>query len=495
MTDLLSQTASDIVRGISDGEFSAVEVATAYREQCTRIEPWLHAYLTQVAEPELLAQARAVDLARRRGEPLGVLAGVPVALKDIFVTKDLPTTCGSRILEGWLPPYQGTHVHRLHQAGAVLLGKLAMDEFAMGSSSENTPYAIVQNPWSSEHVAGGSSGGSAAAVCARTACVTLGSDTGGSIRQPASLCNVVGLKPTYGRVSRAGMIAFASSLDQAGPLARTVEDAARTLQAIAGHDPADATSRTAPVPDYVAACSRDVRGLRVGIDKSALENPGLSPEVRRAFEAACGVLRDAGAEQVEINLPHARHGIACYYIVCCAEAASNLARYDGLRYGPRHGDGELLETYRATRNAGFGSEVKRRILLGTHVLRADCYEEHYGRAMRVRTLIARDYTQAFAHCDAIASPTSPVAGIQRGTTERDPLELYLSDIFTVGANLAGLPAISIPAGFSQGPPALPIGLHLVGPHLGESTLLALASAHEARTDWHTRRPPTQETAR
>ncbi len=492
MTDLTSLTASQIARGVGAGQFSVVDVATAFYDRCTYIEPALHSYLTRVPQDQVIRAAKAIDLARAQGRQLGPLAGVPVGLKDIFVTKDLATTCGSRMLEGWLPPYQGTHARRVTEAGGIVLGKLAMDEFAMGSSSENTPFTVVQNPWSKDHVAGGSSGGSAAAVSARTASVTLGSDTGGSIRQPASLCGVVGLKPTYGRVSRAGMIAFASSLDQAGPLGVCVEDVARTLQAIAGHDPADATSLTDPVPDYLAACQAPASGLRVGVDRAALERPGLQPEVRRAFEQALLVLRDCGMTVVDISRPHAHLGIACYYIICCAEAASNLARYDGLRYGPRHGEGDLQEVYRATRTAGFGPEVKRRILLGTHVLRADCYEEHYGRAMRVRTLIADDYTQAFATCDLIATPTSPVAGIARASTERDPLELYLSDMFTVGANLAGLPAISMPAGFGAGTPGLPIGLQLIAPRLAEPTLLAAAQAFENHTTWHTRRPPEPE---
>ncbi|MGB1014791.1 MAG: Asp-tRNA(Asn)/Glu-tRNA(Gln) amidotransferase subunit GatA [Nannocystaceae bacterium] len=490
MTDLLALDAGAVVAGIGDGSFRAVDIATAYLAQRTAVEPWLSATLAAVPEQDVLAQASAIDRARAAGHELGPLAGVPVALKDIFVTRGLATTCGSRILSGWQPPYQGTHAQRLLDAGAILLGKLAMDEFAMGCSSENTPFTPVQNPWSTEHVAGGSSGGSAAAVSARTACVTLGSDTGGSIRQPASLCNVVGLKPTYGRVSRAGMIAFASSLDQAGPLCRTVADAARVLGVIAGHDPADATSLAAPVPDYLAACNAGVAGLRIGVDRSILDQPGLQPAVRQAFDQALTVLRDAGAITVDITLPHQNYGIACYYILCCAEAASNLARYDGLRYGPQQTGTDLQATYRATRDAGFGAEVKRRILLGTHVLRADCYETHYGRAMRVRTLIARDFAQAFAHCDLIASPTSPVAGIARGTTQRDPLELYLSDVFTVGANLAGLPAISIPAGFTtpESGPSLPIGFQLIGPHLAEPTLLAAAASHQARTSWHRQVP-------
>jgi aspartyl-tRNA(Asn)/glutamyl-tRNA(Gln) amidotransferase subunit A len=495
MNEILTLSARALATAVRNGTVSAVEVASAYLEQIRATEPVLHAYRCTLPQ-RALAEAEAIDAARRAGSPLGLLAGVPIALKDIFVTEGIETTCGSTILSGWTPPYQGTHARRCAEAGAVLLGKSAMDEFAMGSSNENTPFEPVRNPWAFEHVPGGSSGGTAAAVAARSCALGLGTDTGGSIRQPASLCNLVGLKPTYGRVSRFGMIAFASSLDQAGPLAREVGDAALALQVLAGHDPHDATSLAAAVPDYLAAVDRGasegIGGLRVGVDRRTLARDGLDGEVRARFEDALAVLVGAGASLCDVELPHFEHAVATYYVLCTAEASSNLARYDGVRYGLRRPRPSLRETYEATRHDGFGAEVKRRILLGTFVLRAECYEDYYGRAMKVRTLIARDYAEAFSRCNVLASPTSPVPGWRLGAKLDDPLAMYLSDVFTIGANLAGLPAISIPAGFSrpsETQPALPIGLQLIGPRLGEPTLLRVAAAHEAATAWHRERPP------
>lgn len=492
--EILLLSARALATAVRSGDVSAVEATSAYLEQIHTTEPLLHAY-RRVLPERALAEAEAIDATRRAGGSLGLLAGVPIGLKDIFVTEGVETTCGSRILEGWIPPYQGTHARRCAEGGAVLLGKQAMDEFAMGSSSENTPHEAVHNPWALDHVPGGSSGGSAAAVAARSCALALGTDTGGSIRQPASLCNLVGLKPTYGRVSRHGMIAFASSLDQAGPLAREVGDAALALQALAGHDPHDATSLDAPVPDYLAAVDRGASeglgGLRIGVDRRTLELDGLDAEVRERFEDALAVLVGAGASLCEATLPNFEHAVATYYVLCTAEASSNLARYDGIRYGLRRARPSLRETYEATRHDGFGAEVKRRILLGTFVLRAESYADYYGRAMKVRTLIARDYAAAFEHCDVLASPTSPVPGWRLGDKLDDPLAMYLSDVFTIGANLAGLPAISIPAGFSRATelrPALPIGLQLTGPRLGEPSLLRVAAAHEAATRWHLERP-------
>jgi aspartyl-tRNA(Asn)/glutamyl-tRNA(Gln) amidotransferase subunit A len=492
--EILMLSARALAHAVRSGAVSAVEATSAYLEQIAATEPILHAYRCTLPE-RALAEAAAIDAARVRGESLGLLAGVPIGLKDIFVTEGVETTCGSAMLGGWAPPYQGTHARRCAEAGAVLLGKHAMDEFAMGSSNENTPFDAVRNPWALDHVPGGSSGGSAAAVAARSCALGLGTDTGGSIRQPASLCSVVGLKPTYGRVSRHGMIAFASSLDQAGPLAREVADAALALQVLAGHDPHDATSLDAPVPDYLAAVDRGaeqgIGGLRIGVDRRTLELDGLDPEVRARFEDALAVLVGAGASLCDVTLPNFEHAVATYYVLCTAEASSNLARYDGVRYGLRRARPSLRETYAATRHDGFGSEVKRRILLGTFVLRAESYAEYYGRAMKVRTLIARDYAAAFTQCDVLASPTSPVPGWRLGEKLDDPLAMYLSDVFTIGANLAGLPAISLPAGFSRASelrPALPIGLQLIGPQLGESTLLRAAAAHEAATAWHSKRP-------
>jgi aspartyl-tRNA(Asn)/glutamyl-tRNA(Gln) amidotransferase subunit A len=492
--EILMLSARALATAVRRGTVSAREATSAYLEQIRATEPILRAYRCTLPE-RALAEAEAIDAARRAGEQLGLLAGVPIALKDIFVTEGVETTCGSAMLSGWTPPYQGTHARRCAEAGAVLLGKLAMDEFGMGSSNENTPFDPVKNPWALDHVPGGSSGGTAAAVAARSCALGLGSDTGGSIRQPASLCNLVGLKPTYGRVSRHGMIAFASSLDQAGPLAREVGDAALTLQVLAGHDPHDATSLDAPVPDYLAAVDRGagqgLGGLRIGVDRRTLELEGLDAEVRGRFEDALAVLVGAGASLCDVTLPNFEHAVATYYVLCTAEASSNLARYDGVRYGLHRPRPSLRESYAATRHDGFGSEVKRRILLGTFVLRSECYDDYYGRAMKVRTLIARDYAAAFAHCDVLASPTSPVPGWRLGEKLGDPLAMYLSDVFTIGANLAGLPAISIPAGFSRASevrPALPIGMQLIGPRLGEPTVLRVAAAHEAASAWHRQRP-------
>jgi aspartyl-tRNA(Asn)/glutamyl-tRNA(Gln) amidotransferase subunit A len=487
----LGRSARALARGIREGEVSALEVTRAYLEQIHASDPQLHAY--RRVTPELaLAQAEAIDRARAAGRPIGLLAGVPVGLKDIFVTQGVETTCGSAILAGWIPPYQGTHAKRLADAGAVLLGKLSMDEFGMGSANENTPFEPVHNPWALDHVPGGSSGGTAAAVAARCCALGLGSDTGGSIRQPASLCNLVGLKPTYGRVSRHGMIAFASSLDQAGPMTREVGDAALALGVLAGVDPFDSTSLDAPVPDYLAAVDEGARGqlegTTIGLHRRALELDGLDPEVRARFEASLGLLADAGARIVDIELPHFEHAVATYYVLCTAEASSNLARYDGVRYGLRRARPSLRETYEATRHDGFGVEVKRRILLGTFVLRAESYADYYGRAMKVRTLISQDYAAAFERCDVIASPTSPVPSWRIGAKVDDPLALYLLDVFTIGANLAGLPAISIPAGFTSSAPRLPIGLQLIGPRLAEPALLRIAAAHEAASSWHLERP-------
>jgi aspartyl-tRNA(Asn)/glutamyl-tRNA(Gln) amidotransferase subunit A len=492
--EITALPARTLAAHVRDGSLRATEVLAAFETRADATEPIVHAYLLRAREAAAAA-AEAVDAARAAGHPLGLLAGVPVGLKDLFVTEGIETRAGSRILEGWVPPYEGTHAARLRAAGAVITGKLAMDEFAMGSSSESTPYVAPRNPWHPDHVPGGSSGGPAAAVAAGSVAAALGSDTGGSIRQPASFCGVVGLKPSYGRVSRNGMIAFASSLDQAGPLTRDVRDAAVLLQTLAGADPLDATCVDAPVPDYLAACERGAAGLRVGVHREALAHDGLDPEVAAAFERALAVLRDAGATLVDVELPHARHAIATYYVLSAAEAASNLARYDGLRYGACVSRPTLRETYEATREAGFSAEVKRRILLGTFVLRKDGYAQYYGQAQKVRRLIADDYARAFERCDLVAYPTSPVPAFRLGEKLDDPLAMYLADVFTIGANLAGLAAISVPAGLSTPTaerPALPIGAQLLAPALHEPTLLAAAAAHEDATPHHRLRPPPPE---
>ena len=488
---IVSSSVRAIAAGVQEGSLRATDVLAAFEAQADASEPHLHAYLVR-AKDHAAARAEAIDAARDRGETLGPLAGVPIGLKDIFVTEGMHTRCGSKILEGWMPPYSGTHAKALADAGAVITGKLAMDEFAMGSSSENTPFPAAGNPWSLDHVPGGSSGGSAAAVAAGSCAAALGSDTGGSIRQPASLCGVVGLKPSYGRVTRHGMIAFASSLDQAGPLTRDVRDAAALLQVLAGPDPHDSTCLDAPVPDYLAACDRGAKGLRIGVHRAALDHEALEPCVRQAFEQSLAVLTEAGATIVDVDLPHFDHAIATYYVLCTAEAASNLARYDGIRYGHRESRPSLRETYEATREQGFSAEVKRRILLGTFVLRKESYATYYGRAQKVRRLIQRDYEAAFQKCDVLASPTAPGPAFRRGERDDNPLAMYLSDVFTIGANLAGLAAISVPAGLSpvtDERPALPIGVQLLAPSLGEPVLLAAAAAHEDATEFHRLRPP------
>jgi aspartyl-tRNA(Asn)/glutamyl-tRNA(Gln) amidotransferase subunit A len=483
--------AHGLAEAVRKGEVSALELCEAYLARLESSEPHVHAWRRVVAD-EARRKAEAIDLRRAAGAELGPLAGVPTGLKDIFVTKGLETDCGSKMLAGWVPPYQGTHARRLEDADAVLLGKLAMDEFAMGSSNENTPFEVVRNPWALDHVPGGSSGGSAAAVAARSCALSLGSDTGGSIRQPASMCGVSGLKPSYGRVSRHGMIAFASSLDQAGPFAREVEDLALALGVIAGADPKDATCADLEVDDYLGACGAGIEGVRIGIHRRALEHEGLDAGVRGVFERTLAELVEAGAQLVDIELPHFDLAIACYYVLCTAEAASNLARYDGLRYGSSQRRADLRESYEATRAAGFGDEVKRRIMLGTYVLRADSYEAYYGRAMKVRRLIAEDYAAAFASCDLIASPTSPVSGFRIGERTRDPLAMYLSDIFTIGVNLAGLPGMSLPAGFAasrgESPPQMPVGLQLIAPAFAEARLFAAGGAFQGRTQWHRQAP-------
>ena len=499
--DFTAFSAERLAAGVRHGEWSASELTEAFLARISNVDGAIHAW-RRVDEAGARRSAEAVDRKRAAGETLGALAGVPIGLKDIFVTQGLETGCGSRMLEGWIPGYEGTHAARLRAADAVVLGKLAMDEFAMGSSNENTPYEAVANPWHLDFVPGGSSGGSAAAVAARTCALSLGSDTGGSIRQPASLCGVAGLKPTYGRISRHGMIAFASSLDQAGPMALEVRDLALALGVLAGPDAKDSTASSAPVDDYLAACGPRgerspgadgrLEGVRIGVHRQALELDGLDEGVRRAFEAALVELGEAGAKLVDVELPHFDLAIACYYVLCTAEAASNLARYDGLRYGPSADASEARARYEATRAMAFGAEVKRRIMLGTFVLRADSYEAYYGRAMRVRRKIAEDYDAAFAGCDLMVSPVSPVPGFRRGERIDDPLAMYLSDVFTIGVNLAGLPAASVPCGWApvgaQRDIELPVGLQFIGPAFSEAKLLAAAAAFEDRTRHCERKP-------
>jgi len=476
--DLNSLTITGVRSAIAEGKTSAVALAEAFYAKIAAedSDADIHAYLTLCRE-RALAQAEHIDAMARRGDALPPLAGVPVAIKDVILTRGVRSTAGSKILQHFFPPYDATAVARLEAAGAVVLGKTNCDEFAMGSSNENSAYGPVRNPRDKERVPGGSSGGSAAAVAAGTAVAALGSDTGGSIRQPASFCGVVGLMPTYGRVSRYGLIAFASSLDHIGPLTRTVEDAARVLGVIAGRDPMDATSAGVPVPDYVAELQKPVRGLKLGVPTEYF-GEGLDPEVRAAVEAAIEKLAAAGCEIVHISLPHTEYAIPTYYVVATAEASSNLARYDGARYGFRSRDGgSLAEMYRRSRDQGFGAEVKRRIMLGTYVLSAGYYDAYYLKAQRVRTLLARDFDEAFARVDAVVAPTSPTPAFKLGEKADDPLAMYLADIYTVTADLAGIPGISVPCGTNAS--GLPIGLQVLGKHFDESTVLRVARAVEA----------------
>ena len=479
-----SLTASGIRDAIASRELSATEVCRAALDRVQASNPVLNAF-NHVAAERALARAAALD--GGDAASAGPLAGVPIALKDNMCVRGMRTTASSKILDTFVPPYDATVVQRLEAAGAVIVGKTNCDEFAMGSSNENSAYGNVHNPWDLDRTPGGSSGGSAAAVAARCVPLALGSDTGGSIRQPASFCGVVGLKPTYGRVSRYGLLAFASSLDQIGPLTRSVRDAALTLSVLAGVDRADSTSSPQPVPDFMQALTGDVRGMRIGVPR-AFVSEGVDATVRQAFDDALDTLRAAGATLVDIELPHARLAIPVYYLVCTAEASSNLARYDGVKYGYRSAaakDLTLREMYSRTRDEGFGPEVKRRIMLGTYVLSAGYYDAFYLKALQVRTLMRRDYDRAFEQVDVVAMPTSPVPPFRLGDKVDDPLQMYLMDIFTVSANLAGLPGISIPCGFAGN---LPIGMQFLGRMFDEASILRVADAYERTTQWHTREP-------
>jgi aspartyl-tRNA(Asn)/glutamyl-tRNA(Gln) amidotransferase subunit A len=472
---VLARSLTELSAALSRGEVSSEEVTRAALDRIEATDGKLGAFLA-VAPERALAAARASDARRARGAALSPLDGAPLALKDIFLTRGVPTTAGSRILEGFVPPFDATVVERLTGAGAVLLGKLNMDEFAMGSSNENSGYKPCRNPWDLSRTPGGSSGGSAAAVAARQVFGALGTDTGGSIRQPASLCGVVGVKPTYGRVSRYGVIAFASSLDQVGPIARTVADAALLLGTVAGHDPRDQTSSTRPVPDYRAGLEDGARGLRIGVPREWFQG-GSEAGVERRVREALAVYERMGATLVDVTLPHSRYGVAAYYLVAPAEASSNLARYDGVRFGLRVPARALADMYGETRDRGFGAEPKRRIMLGTYALSAGYYDAYYLRAQKVRTLVRRDFDQAFERCDVVAGPVSPTVAFRLGEKTADPLQMYLADVFTISCNLAALPGLSVPAGLHP-ENGLPVGLHLVGRPFDEPTLLRAARALE-----------------
>jgi aspartyl-tRNA(Asn)/glutamyl-tRNA(Gln) amidotransferase subunit A len=483
VAELTRLTAHALAEGYTRGDFTPEDVTRAHLARIERLDGRVGAYLT-VAADRALAAARASTERFRAGRALGPLDGVPVALKDVLCTRGVPTTCGSRVLERFVPPYDATVVSRLEAAGAVTVGKTNMDEFAMGSSTEHSAFRPTRNPWDLGRVPGGSSGGSAAAVAGELATLALGTDTGGSIRQPAAFCGVVGVKPTYGRVSRFGLVAFASSLDQIGPLARNVADAAAMLRVIAGKDPLDATSVGTAVADYVAELGPGVEGLTIGIPDEYFA-AGIDPEVERAVRAAIGVLEGLGLKAAPLSLPTTHYGIAVYYLIAPAEASSNLARYDGVKYGLRVGGKDLIEMSSQTRAAGFGPEVKRRIMLGTYALSAGYHDAYYGRAQKVRTLVKRDFDAAFRRVDLIVAPTTPNVAFTHGE-KADPLAMYLNDVFTVPASLAGLPALSVPCGFTTA--GLPIGLQLVGRAFDEGTLFRVARAYERATGWHRRRP-------
>ncbi len=480
---MFNKTVAALCAALRHKEISSVELTRAFLERINKYKE-LNAFIT-VAPERSLAQARAADARIAKGEA-GVLTGIPIAQKDIFCADGWLTTCGSKILSNFVAPYDATTIEKFNNAGAVCLGKTNMDEFAMGSSNETSYYGVVKNPWNTAVVPGGSSGGSAAAVAARLAPAATGTDTGGSIRQPASLTNLTGLKPSYGRVSRYGMIAFASSLDQGGPMARTAEDAALMLNVMAGFDPRDSTSVDEPVPDYTKSLNNDIKGLRIGLPREYFSK-GLSSEVAKVIETAIAEYKKLGAQVVEVSLPNSQLAIPCYYVLAPAEASSNLSRFDGARYGYRAKDyTDLLDMYCKTRAEGFGAEVKRRIMIGTYALSAGYYDAYYLKAQKLRRLIAEDFRKAFDSCDVIMGPTTPTTAFKIGEKSDDPVAMYLSDIYTISVNLAGLPGMSIPAGFA--PDGLPVGLQLIGQYFDESRLLNAAHCYQQVTDWHKRMP-------
>lgn len=480
-------TIGELTTRLAQREVSAREAAQACLDQTARVDHKLHAYLSQ-NPAQVLVDAEAADreLASGVTHARKPLLGVPIALKDVIAVRDQPLTCGSKILANFISPYDSTVAAKLKAAGAVLLGRLNMDEYAMGSSTENSAFGPTRNPWDATRTPGGSSGGSAAAVASNQCVAALGSDTGGSVRQPASFCGVVGLKPTYGRVSRYGLVAYASSLDQIGPITKDVRDAATLLQAISGHDPLDSTSIPEPAT-AMPSLDGNIRGLKLGLPREYL-GEGLDLEVKQALDVALKTLSSLGAEVMEVSLPHTEYAIAAYYIIAPAEASANLARFDGVRYGVRVDGTDPIEMYARTRGAGFGAEVKRRIILGTYVLSSGYYDAYYLRAQKVRTLIRQDFLKAFETVDAIVTPTVPTAAYPLGEKADDPLQMYLGDIFTVSCNLAGICGLSVPCGFTSAP-KLPIGLQLLGRPLGEATILRIAQAYEQATAWHRERPP------
>ena len=483
--NLAQFTIHELHEQLKDRKTTSGELTRSVLQRIETVESRIHAFTTVTAE-RALEQAEAADRQLGSGGAVHPLTGIPIALKDNLCTKGVRTTCASRILENFVPPYDATVVGRLKESGAVFIGKTNMDEFAMGSSTENSAFGLTANPWDLNRIPGGSSGGSAAAVASDACIAALGSDTGGSIRQPAAMCGVVGLKPTYGRVSRYGLVAFASSLDQIGPLTKDVTDCAILMSAIGGHDPLDSTSADIPMGDTARALNRDLSGLRIGIPKEYFID-GMDPEVLHAVKEAIRTMEKLGAKIREVLLPHTAYATATYYILATAEASSNLARYDGVKYGSRaKPTRDLLEMYMKTRQAGFGPEVKRRIMLGTYALSSGYYDAYYRKAQCVRTLIKSDFDEAFKQVDVIVTPTAPSAAFKIGEKTQDPLQMYLSDIFTISVNIAGIPAISLPCGFTQ--TGLPIGLQIMGRPFAETTILNAAFAYEQVTEWHKKRP-------
>lgn len=490
MTSLTSLSVTQLIPALQRGDFSSRQLTQAYLSQVDSLEPELQAFITRT--PEIaLQQADAADQKRLQARKTGKndispLTGIPIAIKDVLATRGIRSTAGSRILENFIPPFNATAVTRTLEAGMVILGKTNTDEFAMGSSTENSAYQTSRNPWETSRVPGGSSGGSAVAVSARMAPVALGTDTGGSVRQPASFCGLTGLKPTYGRVSRYGLIAYGSSLDSVGLLARDALDTAQVFQVIAGHDPRDATSARTPVETLTLEHEPNIQGLHLGIPSEYFIS-GIQPEVEAAVLRAVHLLEDLGVIVQEINLPHTQYAVPVYYLIATAEASANLARFDGIRYGPRVESNAMWEVYRQTRGALFGQEVKRRIMLGTYALSAGYYDAYYGKAQKVRTLICQDFENAFRQVDLIAAPVAPTTAFEIGSHREDPLAMYLEDIYTLPANLAGIPALAFPVGFDL--KGLPIGMQVMAPHFQEAHLLHLARAFQAHTDWHTHKPP------
>ena len=483
--ELYHLTIHELHDMLKKGETTSLAITESVLGRIKAVDDKVKAYIT-VTGDIARTQASAADKRIKAGDTASPLLGIPIAIKDNMCTEGIKTTCASKILENFVPPYDATVVRKLNEAGMVLCGKPNMDEFAMGSSTENSGFFTTKNPWDLERIPGGSSGGSAAAVSADECIGSLGSDTGGSIRQPAACCGVVGLKPTYGRVSRYGLVAFASSLDQIGPITKDVKDAALLMNVIAGHDPRDSTSANVPAPDFTKALKKDVQGLKIGLPKEYFIE-GMDPEVEKAIRDAVKTLEGLGAKVVEVSLPHSDYAVATYYILATSEASSNLARYDGVKYGFRaEGAKDLLEMYMKSRSQGFGSEVKRRIMLGTYALSAGYYEAYYKKGQQARTLIKHDFDEAFKSVDVIATPTAPTAAFKIGEKSSDPLQMYLSDIFTISVNLAGIPGMSLPCGFTKG--NLPIGLQLLGRHFNEEAIIHAAYAYEQATEWHKRKP-------